>query len=416
MIVFYCFTAPTTIEFTMGGIEGPIYSSKYEPTSDRDTVTADKIYFSPPSCLQNQLALLRKNGPTEDLVLPIDAKVVCGLEEYPADITFENFEEQFGKFKGQAEVKVGFINAMSSGLGDHLIGMSAFDYWYKKLSDYLPGTKIVISFFQINILKTASITKHWLDKVNNIYMLPSNLVLLLMQDAYVDLGTFVLNEDFDTTHLYDFYLKCFAIDPATVPVEEKRIKYNIPDELKEDAKEMLNEYNKENRPLLMIHHTSSSNIRGLEEKRAIKLVEDIIEKSNYFVISAKPLDVQNERFKDVSTYSTDMEKFAAIISQMDAIITVDTSTYHFADAFSVPTVALFTTIDPDLRCKYYPYVKGIMYENEDGKLYGKHISAIDGFENKKELKYLAKLLDKINVDDLLKELNILIDKKNEDNK
>ena len=412
MIVFYCFSKPITLEFTIGGTGGPVYTSNYDATLNKDEVVAEKIYFCPPACLQNQLALLKKTygSETESIVLPIDSKAVTGLKEFPSDISFENFEEQFEKHKGKAEVKVAFINAMSSGLGDHLIGMSAFDYWYKKLSDYLPGTKIIVSFFQINPLKTAEITKYWKSKIDNVYMLPSNLVLLLMQDAYVDLGTFPMCEGFDSTNLYDFYLKSFAIDPDSVPDSEKRIKFDISEEFKNDAKEFLDFLNKENRPILLFHHASSSPIRNLEDARACKIIEEIIEKSDYFVISARKLSVFNERYKDVSDYSTSLEKFVGIVSQANAIITVDTSTYHFADSFDIPTVVLFSTISPDLRCKHYPYVKGLMFESEDGKLYGKHVSAVDGFECKKELKYLSKLWDKINVDDLLKELNILKDK------
>ena len=418
MIVFYCFTKPVKIEFTIGGNEGPIYTSNYEAVESKEEVVAEKIYFAPPSCVQNQIALLRKTygNETDLIVLPVDAKAVTQLKEYPLDISFENFEDQFERFQGQETINIAFINAMSSGLGDHLIGMAAFDYWYKKLSYYLPNTNIVISFFQINTIRTAEITKQWSDKVNNIYMLPSNLVLLLAQDAYVDLGTFVMHDDFDEKNLFDFYLEAFAVDPTTVPVEEKRIKFDVSEELKMDAKDLLSEFNKENRPLLLVHHSSSSPIRSLDDGRAIKLIEELIAKTDYFIVSARPLEFENERFKDISYCSTSLEKFAAIISQMDGIITVDTSTYHFADAFSVPTVALFTTIEPELRCKYYPYVKGIMLENKDGKLYGKHVLSIDGFEAKKELKYLAKLWDKINVDELLNELNILIDKKKKDNK
>ena len=35
MIVFYCFTKPVTIEFTIGGNEGPIYKSNYEAIDNK---------------------------------------------------------------------------------------------------------------------------------------------------------------------------------------------------------------------------------------------------------------------------------------------------------------------------------------------------------------------------------------------
>ena len=118
-----------------------------------------------------------------------------------------------------------------------------------------------------------------------------------------------------------------------------------------------------------------------------------------------PLDYQNSRFLDVSQMSLCLDDFAGIISQVDGIITVDTCTYHLADAFNIPTVVLFSTIDPDLRSKYYPKVKAIMYESKDGKLFGKHKASREESQFAKEIEYLSKLWDKINVDELLKELH-----------
>jgi ADP-heptose:LPS heptosyltransferase len=39
---------------------------------------------------------------------------------------------------------------------------------------------------------------------------------------------------------------------------------------------------------------------------------------------------------------------------------VDTSAYHVADAFSVPTVAIFSTVNPELRARYYPTVECVV--------------------------------------------------------
>ena len=41
--------------------------------------------------------------------------------------------------------------------------------------------------------------------------------------------------------MIDFYFKMFSIDPETVPVEAKRMKYQISDEILEETKRYLNE-------------------------------------------------------------------------------------------------------------------------------------------------------------------------------
>ena len=54
-----------------------------------------------------------------------------------------------------------------------------------------------------------------------------------------------------------------------------------------------------------------------------------------------------------------------IVARANRVVTVDTSVCHIAAAFGVPTVALFTTIAPGLRVKYYPSVAGILLDGAE---------------------------------------------------
>jgi len=57
---------------------------------------------------------------------------------------------------------------------------------------------------------------------------------------------------------------------------------------------------------------------------------------------------------------------------------VDTSVCHIAAAFGVPTVALFTTIAPELRVKYYPGAAGILLDGAERTGYfGAHMEKPD---------------------------------------
>ena len=49
---------------------------------------------------------------------------------------------------------------------------------------------------------------------------------------------------------------------------------------------------------------------------------------------------------------------------MDAIISAQTSTYHIADAFMIPTVVIFSNTNVKKEIKYYRYVKAVEVKDE----------------------------------------------------
>jgi len=126
------------------------------------------------------------------------------------------------------------------------------------------------------------------------------------------------------------------------------------------------------------------------------------------VVSCVPLDFKHKRFYNLNRMSRNLDEFSAIISKCDAIMSVDTSTYHIADAFDIPTVVFFSTIPPEYRVKYYPFVDGILLEEPSGLLYGRHKNDTEDQEKKrKELEHSKKLWRKIDIDDALQKIEHL---------
>lgn len=402
MICFFYFTQNITI--THKEHDGFTYSHCFNGIESTEKIPINRIYFSTPSDFYNQMNNLKKQVGNKDLMFAIDPKMISDMDGYPKHIGFSKLEECLDQFKGTPEMKIGIVNAMSNAVGDHLIGMRAFEIWHNKICEMLPGTKVTIALFQLNPHRLADITKLWANQINSLYMLPNNTGRLMEQNAFIDLGTLLLREGFDTEHMIDFFLKALSIDPNSVPPEEKRMKYVVSEDTMARVTKMMRAIRTKGRPILLFHHKSTAPIREIEDCKARQIIRDIINNSDYFVISACGLEYQNSRFLDVSSHSMTLDDFAGIISQVDGIVTVDTCTYHFADAFSIPTVALFSSIDPELRSKYYPYVKSIMYEDKDGMLFGKHKAATDPDDVKRELDYLSGLWDKIDVNEILGKL------------
>jgi ADP-heptose:LPS heptosyltransferase len=131
-------------------------------------------------------------------------------------------------------------------------------------------------------------------------------------------------------------------------------------------------------------------------------LSSLLENSDYFVVSTDFLEFSHERFRNLNSHSRQsIDDFAAIIANVDAVISVDTLTYHLADAFDIPTVVLFTTIEPKYRILYYPFTEAIMLENQDGYLYGKHKGTLNPEKIRDEILYMDKKWAAVNVSEVL---------------
>ena len=400
MICYFCLSQDTQISLKDADLT---HKYIYFGVPDKNQLYIDRVYFTTPSNYYEQLNILKKElgEKADEVMFAVDPEHIQCLSNFPKQIGFGKIDSDIEGFREKKELKIAIINAMSNSIGDHLIGMQAFDQWYSQLQQKLPETKIDITFFQHKPCMMAEITMQS-PNVRHLYVLPSNIDKLMTQDAFVDMGTLLLRDGFDTENMMDFFLSAFSLDPKEIHSSQKRIKYTIDsDSLWEVQKELKSI----KQPTLLLHHKASSVIRSLPDDKAKWLVEQLIEKTDYHIVCTSGLEFTHPRFTDLTNFSTCISRFSGIISQVDNIITVDTCTYHIADAFSTPTVVLFSTIDPDLRCRYYPFVEPIMYETKDGKLFGKHKLSIEDEEKKKELDHLNKLWDKIDVDKILSKLH-----------
>lgn len=414
MIIFFYFEQTVKVVQNEFGFT---YEHKFDaiPTEckEKKQIPFEYVYFSTPSDFHTHIEAIKKQMGEEaiNVVRILDPPQVIERPEFPLHIGFyKNWDKMISnckeKIKGKKKMSIAMLNAMSNAMGDHLIGMRAFDYFQDKLRKDL-DMEIDFSFYQLNPYRVASITRQSSGQFQHIYMLPNRLSRFMEHDAFIDLGTLLLRDNFGCQPMIDFFFEALSIDSSTVPDERKRTKYKLNPNVSANIDNVFNVARSRGRPILLFHRTSTSPIRQLEQPRARKIIREIIEKTDYQVVSADVLEYQNPRFMDLSKYSKTIDDFAAIISKVDAIVTVDTSTYHFADAFSIPTVVLFTTIEPEYRIKYYPFTEGIMLEEKDGKLYGHHKCSKEEDEMKKEIIYIDKKWDTLSVDTIIEKLEAM---------
>ena len=406
MIIFFYFDNTLRVYHNEFGFS---YEHKFEKAEVIDSrLPFNKVYFSTLSDFQSHMQNIKKQiGDKAGEVHVVDHPLIVEHPQFPLHIGFyKSWEEMISavrnKYPGKTKFSLAILNAMSNAIGDHLIGMQAFDVYQERLRKELGD--VDISLFQLNPYRVSPITKQWHGKYQHLYMLPNRLERLMQHDLFVDLGTLLLRDNFGNQPMVDFFLEALSIDASSVPGERKRIKYQADSSSLEQLTPIMKTIRSRGKPVLLFHRTSTSPIRMMSPARARQMIGEIIKSSDYFVVTADQLEYQNKYFMDLSRYSQNLEQFAAIISQVDAVITVDTSTYHLADAFSTPTVALFTTINPEYRVKYYPFVESIMLEEENGPLYGHHKASQDERTAKEEFAYVENKWASLNVSDVLHKL------------
>ena len=303
------------------------------------------------------------------------------------------------------EVRVAVLSGVGTGIGDTLVGLTALMIARKHLErtfqrvtmDALVGPHCIESLLPVYSQSPA---------VNAVYPLPVTLADFRQYDAFFDTGGLMHREDADRLPYVDFFLKLFGIDYWKINPAQKRNSICLQQEVVDELAGKLDLLKNGGGRLLLFHPTASGQLRSIPEEKIAGMMEGILANSDYRIITVIPVPFRHERVIDLAEKSKSFQHLCCIVSRMNAIITVDTSIYHIADAFSVPTVALFTSIDPNLRVKYYPFVKGIVLEGaRETGYFGRHYAMPEI-----PLEPVLRLWDNIDIGKILSELGRLAKK------
>jgi ADP-heptose:LPS heptosyltransferase len=314
---------------------------------------------------------------------------------------FTPLEEKMKQFQGKDSFKLGIFS--SSALGDMIIAFNALALLYKELNKYFQ--KVEIDVFLEDSLNYIQLIAQQ-SSISNVYQEPVTLDKLCQYDAYIDMDRILNDEkcrELANQPMIDMYLDALSLDKNTIPDKDKRSSIKLSDKISGKLQDIFQKLKSNNKKILMFH-PKSSELRSIPPDMIPEILDKIIQKTDYIVISAIKTEYQNPRFYDLSDFSTDFNHYAYIISQSDFIITVDTSVYHVADSFNIPTVVLFTSINPEYRVKYYPYTEGILLSGDDTRILGKHLSI-----DKDELEYAASLFKNLDIQPILDKVTRLSD-------
>ncbi len=365
------------IEISIDGME---VSYLFLP-NDPQNLIAERLYFAPGDEIRRVIERFKQKQENFEIKVILKKEPILTHPKFPLNLTYtggiENKEEFISlesrviPLLGRKKIRVAIINGMGGGIGDNLVGMSALNIFYDRLKRLFDEVKIAIFTLRprgIPIIRQETI-------VDEIYFMPSPVSVLMEFDAYVDLSRMTGWPIFKQ-EMIDFYLQAMSIDPTGVPPEEKRCFVKLNERVARELHPVVKALKCSGRRLLLIHSLSSSPIRSIPEEHLKRLLSEIIKESDYLLVSLIRFNYRHPRLIFLDHLSgRSFDHYAYLVSQVDAIVTVDTATYHLADAFNIPTVVLFTSIPPEHRVSYYPFVKGIVVgDEEDNILFYKHTS------------------------------------------
>ncbi|MCG3683793.1 glycosyltransferase family 9 protein [Aliarcobacter butzleri] len=361
----------------------------------------ETVYMTTREDFNDLKDIFQKVDKDKYLVKPLNEENIRTNPNFPIELgilnefEYERDNENFFELKAtdiykqlknidKEEVSIAIIGGVGKSISQIISSCAALRILYKKLKEIYKNIKFDIFINASNnsyysrdkdIYKTQ-------DYINNIFPLSINSKKLCEYDYFIDNSLTVTNL-LSELNSVDAWLYKFGINYKKIDELEKYNSLDISNyKIQNDLKTKIEQARKKGK--LLLFHPYSANInKSIPQVIAIDLLKELLELEEYVIVTTLQIDskFKHNNFIDLTNESKFINDFIYIISNMDKIITADTSTYHISDAFMIPTVTIFTDKNYAQKIKYYKYIKPIyvkdksknfsnfIYESEDLTLY-----------------------------------------------
>ncbi|WP_321470140.1 hypothetical protein [Halarcobacter sp.] len=203
--------------------------------------------------------------------------------------------------------------------------------------------------------------------IHRVTALSINVKKICEYDFFIDVSSVSKRSYYAQLPHIDAWLYKFGMDYKSIPNEKKynniSLEYYKPkNELKEKFQTL-----KLKGKLLLFHPFSANISKSIPKEIAASLLKELMVKlPDYTIVSVLKIDtkIDEDRFVDLSMYSNGFLDFAYIISNMSNVLTVNTSTYHIAEAFFIPTIVIFTDSNKKETPHNYDCAKAIYVKDK----------------------------------------------------
>lgn len=234
------------------------------------------------------------------------------------------------------------VNGLGCSLGDALYGLMAYEIAVEKYG--ITSTRVLMSQVYVNATTLQAHTLHPL--IHEVTHMPCVVPASGEFEICFDLTAVPIRETFLTMTMSDCFLAEFGIDPKSIPAERKlpRPPGSWRPEWK-PSRALVDFVEGIRSPRILLNPYSRGDLRSMTPTLAEKM-------------AAALRQVGGVVFSDEALQKLipGLMEYDWLVSRMDGVISVDTSTYHLAAMNHVPSLVFFTTIDPKLRIPYLPQV------------------------------------------------------------
>lgn len=254
------------------------------------------------------------------------------------------------------------VNAFGTNLGDCILGMTAFRHVAKYLRQQLGSISIDLLLGANAAPTNFDIAGHE-DWVGEQVLLGPTVQEFARYDAYFDFTGLIGLPRITEMPIGDWYLWWCGLVPDAVPAQEKRnILYHHWPIWTEMSKLLAGIKGKK----ILFNPKASVPLRTFAEEHQIRFLKALLKAaSDITVVIDRDVGLNHPRLVNLSKETNSAAKFAALVAQMDGVITVDSFAIHAADCANVPTVGLFASIDP-FSYPFYAHHKGLLIPGGEG--------------------------------------------------
>ncbi|RJR45970.1 MAG: lipopolysaccharide heptosyltransferase family protein [Desulfobacteraceae bacterium] len=243
----------------------------------------------------------------------------------------------------------------AGGVGDHVM--------------FLPA----LTLFREALPKTAKLflatqkEKHPIFRshrcIDGLMPLPLTLAQLVEADYVVDFSESLQSPDFNSMNLTDYFLKRFGIDNGGCANKAPRLLLPCSGGTSKVCKAMdrLRKRVRSER-IVLLQGRSSNPLRDLPEELLTHVAESFpdigfVSPDAFSALHSDAVRLRN--IEDMSPWVSSLEEYMNLVASCDAVVSTDTAAYHLAEAFGIPSLALFGPISSDLRIRYYRKAQAI---------------------------------------------------------
>jgi ADP-heptose:LPS heptosyltransferase len=253
----------------------------------------------------------------------------------------------FRPYEGQPLENKSLLLFFGSAMGDTVVLLPVL----RRLKELYPSSRLYIT--------VRPFERHFYYGVGEVSML-LNRVLNLRElppvDYVVDFSGMAGDRDFLSMGMQEYYYKRLFLEPKEINPRHYKLPVN-PKAL-EPVRELVEKLREAKKPLLLVSPKSPAWVRRLPYsflKELASLAED------FTLLVAQPSEEKELTeaklgrlgYRVLNPYMTHLDYFKALIYLVDAVISVDTGTFHLAGSLEKPLVGIFNTF-PCSHRNYYP--------------------------------------------------------------